>query len=148
MTHLPPLPDAASAPYPPHPAPIPEEQKEAARELAERQATDVAGLEASEARRKRAVFMIGVGLGSTMLVGATAFGVRLYSHLARTARSTPPPRKRASGGPDRARAAASEPYEVRYFARKHGISAAVAREIITEAGPDRKAANALALARK
>lgn len=102
MTHLPPLPDAASAPYPPHPAPIPEEQKEAARELAERQATDVAGLEASEARRKRAVFMIGVGLGSTMLVGATAFGVRLYSHLARTARPTPPPRKRGAGeGPRR-----------------------------------------------
>ncbi len=152
MTHLPPLPDAASAPYPPHPAPIPEEQKDAARELAERQAADVAGLEASEARRKRAVLMIGVGLGSTVLVGATALGVRLYARFARSARPTPRQRasgddKRKRGGPDRARVAAGEPYEVRYFARKHGISAAVAREIITEAGPDRKAANALALAR-
>ena len=44
--------------------------------------------------------------------------------------------------------AVSQPYEVAYFARKHGISAADARAIIKEAGPNRAAANQLALARK
>lgn len=155
MTHLPPLPDAASAPYPPHPAPISEEQKEAAKELAARQAADAAHLEQNEARRKRTALMIGIGFGSTVLVGAAAFGLRLYSRLERPTRASPRLHKRESGdnkrkrgGPDRARVAAGEPYEVRYFARKHGISSAVAREIITEAGSDRAAANALALARK
>lgn len=155
MTHLPPLPDAASAPYPPHPAPIPEEQKDATRDLAERRAADAASLEAREARRKRTALMIGVAIGSTVLVGATALGAHLFTRFARSAQATPRPRKRSSrddkrkrGGPDRAQVAAGEPYELRYFARKHGISVAVAREIITKAGPDRKAANALAVARK
>lgn len=44
--------------------------------------------------------------------------------------------------------ASGEPYEVSYFARKHGITAAEARAIIKEAGPDREAANALVRRRK
>jgi hypothetical protein len=56
--------------------------------------------------------------------------------------------KSKRGAADRSRVALSEPYEVTYFARKHGINAAEARDIIREAGPDRKAANALAKARK
>ncbi|WP_262408691.1 DUF3606 domain-containing protein [Sphingomonas sp. JC676] len=154
MTHLPPLPDAASAPYPPHPAPITEEQKEASREAAEKPVAEAASLQAAETRRKRAAIAV-MGLGSTVIIGATLLGARLYSRFARTAPAAQRPRKRSGaddkrqrGGPDRVRVAADEPYEVRYFARKHGISAAAAREIITQAGPDRKAANALALARK
>lgn len=56
--------------------------------------------------------------------------------------------KSKRGAQDRSRVAANEPYEVNYFARKHGITAGQAREIIQQAGPDRKAANALAERRK
>lgn len=47
-------------------------------------------------------------------------------------------------GRDRARVSASEPYELKYFARKHGLSADDARDIIKAAGSDRKKANKLA----
>jgi len=43
--------------------------------------------------------------------------------------------------------AAGEPYEVKYFARKHGLSADEARDIIKAAGSDRKKANKLAESR-
>ena len=56
--------------------------------------------------------------------------------------------KSKRGRPDRSRVAAGEPYEVQYFARKHGIKAAEARAILKEAGPSREAANALAIRRK
>ncbi len=45
------------------------------------------------------------------------------------------------GKPDRARAAASEAYEVDYFARKHGITLDQARELIHRHGSDRDTLN-------
>ena len=48
--------------------------------------------------------------------------------------------KRAGG--DRQRVAASQGYEVSYFARKHGLTSEQAREIIGRVGNDRKKLNA------
>lgn len=48
------------------------------------------------------------------------------------------------GGPDRNRIAADEPYEVSYFASKHGISTDEARQILSEVGPSREKADAAA----
>lgn len=42
------------------------------------------------------------------------------------------------GEPDRDRVAGSEPYEVEYFAGKHGISAGQERDLIDQSGNDRK----------
>ncbi len=42
------------------------------------------------------------------------------------------------GEPDRSRVSGSEPYEVSYFAQKHGISAEQARELIEKHGNDRE----------
>ena len=50
--------------------------------------------------------------------------------------------KNKRGGPDRKRVAGGEGYEVYYFARKHGITAAQAREIIRRIGNDRDKLNA------
>jgi hypothetical protein len=41
------------------------------------------------------------------------------------------------GQRDRRRVSASEPYEVGYFARKHGISEEQARQLIASLGNDR-----------
>jgi uncharacterized protein DUF3606 len=49
---------------------------------------------------------------------------------------------------DRKLVAKSQQYEVRYFAQKHRISAADAREILQRAGRSREKANALAEAGK
>jgi Protein of unknown function (DUF3606) len=43
------------------------------------------------------------------------------------------------GGQDRSRVSTDEPYEVEYFAHKHGISQQEAREIINRHGPSRQA---------
>lgn len=45
---------------------------------------------------------------------------------------------------DRKLIAATQPYEVRYFAKKHGLTREKAREILKEHGPSRKACNAAA----
>ncbi len=45
------------------------------------------------------------------------------------------------GGQDRSRVSAEEPYEVSYFAQKHGIPAELAREIIKKHGPNRAEAD-------
>lgn len=42
------------------------------------------------------------------------------------------------GQPDRSRVSGSEPYEVSYFAGKHGISAEQARQLIDRHGNDRE----------
>jgi len=52
--------------------------------------------------------------------------------------------KSKRGGADRSRVAAGEGYEVSYFARKHGISAQQARDIIKKVGNDREKLNAAA----
>jgi hypothetical protein len=48
------------------------------------------------------------------------------------------------GNPDRDRVSGSEPYEVDYFARKHGISAEQARALIDRIGNDRAQLDAAA----
>lgn len=52
-----------------------------------------------------------------------------------------PDDKSKRGAADRKRVAGEEKYEVTYFAKKHGISAADARRIINQHGPDRDAAD-------
>jgi hypothetical protein len=48
------------------------------------------------------------------------------------------------GGADRRQVAGGEPYEVEYFASKHGISAQQARDLIKQHGNDRAALDAAA----
>lgn len=52
--------------------------------------------------------------------------------------------KNVQDAQDRSRVSAEEPYEVEYFAGKHGISMEKAREIIREHGPSRAACDAAA----
>lgn len=52
--------------------------------------------------------------------------------------------KSKKGGTDRTRVASGEGYEVAYFASKHGISAAQARDLIGRIGTDREKLNAAA----
>jgi Protein of unknown function (DUF3606) len=149
MTHQPPIPEAATSPYPLHPEPIPEEQ-----ELAAEQAQAKAEADAKKAESRSATARTAVGVGAAIGAGAAVVTGIIYAR--RRAEKSGTPRKSASGGDDkrkrgkqdRSRVAASEPYEVSYFARKHGISADEARAIIKEAGPSRTAANELAARRK
>lgn len=48
------------------------------------------------------------------------------------------------GGADRRTVAGDEPYEVEYFARKHGLTAQKARELIDQHGNNRAALDAAA----
>jgi hypothetical protein len=48
------------------------------------------------------------------------------------------------GGRDRGRVAAGQGYELRYFARKHGITLDQARDLIKKVGNDRTKLNAAA----
>jgi hypothetical protein len=48
-----------------------------------------------------------------------------------------PDDKANRGEPDRSRVSGSETYEVNFFAEKHGISAAQARDLIKRHGTDR-----------
>jgi hypothetical protein len=52
--------------------------------------------------------------------------------------------KHNTGAEDRSRVAVEEQYEVAYFAEKHGLTAAQAREIISLAGNSRAKADAAA----
>lgn len=45
--------------------------------------------------------------------------------------------KMKTDGRDRSRVSGSEPYEVEYFAQKHGLSAEQARGLIADIGNDR-----------
>lgn len=56
--------------------------------------------------------------------------------------------KQMRDGRDRSKVNAEEPYEVAYFAQKHGLSASKAREILAKAGPSRKAADEAAMRSK
>ena len=55
-----------------------------------------------------------------------------------------PDDKMKRGGEDRARVASGQQYQVAYFAKKHGLLAAAAREILVVAGTSRRRADALA----
>ena len=57
-------------------------------------------------------------------------------------------RQSKRGGPDRKRVAHHEPYEVQYFATKHGMKAADARAIIDRFGPSRERCDEAAERRK
>lgn len=46
--------------------------------------------------------------------------------------------KNDRGEPDRSRVAGDEPYEVNYFAKKHGITTDQARDLIAKHGNDRQ----------
>lgn len=147
MTHQPPIPEAAISPYPLHTAPIPEEQRLASAEAEER-----AGAEAAS-DKSGGLFTTMLALGAAIGIGAAAAGL---FYLQSRSKAVGPPAAGNSGGDDkgkrgkadRDRVAAGEPYEITYFARKHGIKAAEDRAIIKEAGPDRAAANALAARNK
>ena len=52
--------------------------------------------------------------------------------------------KSKQGEQDRSRVAANEPYEVEYFARKHGLHMDQARELIAKVGNNRAALDAAA----
>jgi hypothetical protein len=52
--------------------------------------------------------------------------------------------KSKRGGSDRRRVAADEPYEVNYFARKHGITRDQAQRLIDKIGGNREKLNAAA----
>ncbi|MDQ0560330.1 hypothetical protein QO004_002112 [Rhizobium mesoamericanum] len=56
--------------------------------------------------------------------------------------------KSKRGAADRGRVSASEPYEVAYFAEKHGISKEDAVTIIKKHGSNREAADAAASQKK
>ncbi|MDO6414934.1 DUF3606 domain-containing protein [Sphingomonas sp. BIUV-7] len=141
MTHKPPVPQASVSPYPLHPAPIVEKAAPIPTRPSE--------APKKELGRSGAILSIGAAVG----LGAALAGL-FYSRRRRPAATPPAKRarrgddKRKRGAGDRSRVAAGEPYEVAYFARKHGIGSAEARSIIKEAGSDRKAANALAERRK
>ncbi|RZF64053.1 DUF3606 domain-containing protein [Sphingomonas populi] len=144
MTHQPPIPQAATSPYPLHPAPI--AVSDAEPRTAATDKTESAGLGLSTT-----VIGIGaaIGVSAVAAIGGVVFARRRAS--AKASPKASPKTKRAKaddtrkrGAADRRRVAAGQPYEVTYFARKHKISAADARAIIREAGSDRKAANALA----
>lgn len=53
--------------------------------------------------------------------------------------------KNNRGAPDRSRVSGSEPYELKYFAEKHGLSVAEAERLIGEHGNNRKALDAAAV---
>jgi hypothetical protein len=144
MTHQPPVPEAATSPYPLHPAPIPPEQKAAA-----------ARPERSGEEQRTRLVPAGVVTGLAIGLAAAAGLAALFSARRRSSGAAMPAKakrggddKSKRGGADRRLVAAGEPYEVSYFARKHKISAAQARAIIKESGPDRKSASALAERRK
>lgn len=147
--HQPPMPEAATSPYPLHPEPISEEQKQATA-AAEAQAAT----EAEAAARRSTIATTAIQVGAAIGVGAAAVTGILYARrrIAKPGAASKAKRsgddKRKRGKADRSRVAAGEPYEVAYFARKHGLSAAEARAIIKEAGPSRAAANELADRRK
>jgi hypothetical protein len=52
--------------------------------------------------------------------------------------------KTKQGQQDRSRVAGDEPYEVEYFAAKHGLSQAQARDLIDRVGNDRRKLDAAA----
>jgi len=138
MTHQPPIPEAATSPYPLRPAPI----SASAPPRKPSPKADTALL----AGLSNMAIGIGaaIGISAVAAIGGVVFARRRAS--AKTSRGkADDTRKR--GAADRRRVAAGQPYEVSYFARKHKISTADARDIIREAGSDRNAANALATKR-
>lgn len=165
MPHQPPVPEASTSPYPLQPAPIPEEVKQAAEAAAETVETPdeapAATADAASDGLSARVISLGaaIGLGAAAAVTGLIYSRRRQQDTAAApkraasakrpakraapAKRSPATRRSAASG-----AAASGPYDVSYFARKHAISTDEARSIIAKAGADRDAANAMAKRRK
>lgn len=145
MTHRPPMPDASTSPYPAHPAPVVvahADDEPADRKAAEGAESD-AGADRPVVKPKQMVALgAAVGIGSGAIVAALLYAGRDTAEG--DAKHNAGDDKSKRGGADRSRVAGGEPYEVNYFARKHGITADEARDIIARAGPDRDKANRLA----
>jgi hypothetical protein len=130
------MPEAATSPYP--------RQQEPA--LVEHSILP-AGIDTPAPRWRigaRGVIFGAAAIGTGVAAAVSAF---FYARKSRRASSVPKSGaddKSKRGKPDRSRVAAGEQYELRYFARKHGIGADEARKILEKAGPNRDAANALA----
>ncbi|MEN2786682.1 DUF3606 domain-containing protein [Sphingomonas qilianensis] len=150
MTHQPPVPQAAQSPFPLQPKPH----------------NDGAKLVATPAPAKPEP-LLSPALAQLASIGAAFLGSaalatwyfrrdKKQAPAARkaTARKSAPRKTSNSATPkprkssDPARVAAGQPYEVSYFARKHGLSTAEARAIIKEAGPSRAKSNQLVKDRK
>ncbi|AOH83846.1 hypothetical protein AWL63_07585 [Sphingomonas panacis] len=146
MTHQPPIPEAATSPYPLRPAPIAVSEAKPRQSAARK--TENAGL----GGLSNTVIGIGaaIGISAVAAIGGVVLARRRRTGAKASSKASPKSRRgkaddtRKRGAADRRRVAAGQPYEVAYFARKHKISTAEARDIIQEAGPDRNAANALA----
>lgn len=148
MTHQPPVPAASTSPFPLHPEPVDHSLDHL------RPATKTETPSASGPAISNKAIGIGaaIGIGSAAIVAALLYARRdgaesRADHAGRTAKNSSgkggdDKTKRGKG--DRARVAGGQAYEVAYFARKHGLTAAEARTIIAKAGPDRDAADALA----
>ena len=136
MTHQPPVPEAAQSPFPLQPKPH----------------NDGAKLVATPAPPRGSQPLVSPALAQIAGIGAALIGSALLAWYFRRDRKPAPAPRKAAGKPrksaDPARVAAGQPYEVSYFARKHGLSAADARAIIKEAGPSRAKANQLVKDRK
>lgn len=59
-----------------------------------------------------------------------------------------PDDKNIQDGRDRSKVAAEQQYELAYFAKKHGLTANQAREILHASGPDRARADRMAEERR
>jgi hypothetical protein len=146
MTHQPPVPQAAQSPFPLQPAPH----------------NDGAKLVATPAPATSEP-LITPALAQLASIGAAFLGSAALAawYFRRDKKPAPAARKRAtrsSGAGNGARkprkssdaalVSAGQPYEVSYFARKHGLSTTEVRAIFNEAGPSRAKANELAKVRK
>lgn len=162
MTHQRPLPDAAVSPYPIHPAPLDEAAEPAVFTIPTRGDDEDSRPGVALADRlalPENLPMSVIGMGAAIGLGVAAVvGALLYGRRKPQPEPAPAPRPRRSpragkakaddkakrGTAGRVRVTGGEPYEVNYFARKHGLTATKARAIIAQAGSDRAKANALA----
>ena len=145
MTHQPPVPQAAQSPYPLQPAPHNDGAKLVATPAPDKPEPLITPALAQ---------LAGIGaafLGSAAIAAwyfrrgkKAAPAARNTTRKPATSTATRKPRKSS----DAALVSASQPYEVSYFARKHGLSTAEVRAIFKEAGPSRAKANELAKQRK
>ncbi|WP_079247255.1 DUF3606 domain-containing protein [Sphingomonas turrisvirgatae] len=174
MSHEPPVPPEATSPYPLQPPPVTRKAKRKASARPRKGKRDsnaaaatpgtalvVVETEGQDANHETAVKTTPlIGVGAAVALGAAAAVTGLFYAKRRSAAAANGKRptqgtKRKGGddktkrtGGDRRRVAAGQPYEVAYFARKHGLSTEDARAIIKQAGNDRTKANQLAGQRK
>ena len=159
MTHQPPVPEAAQSPYPLQPA----AHNDGAKLVATPAPDPSVAIEPTVLAQLAGIGAAFVGSaalaawyfrrGKKQAPAARKSGTRKTA-APKTAARTSAPRKAATTratprkSSDAALVAGGQPYEVSYFARKHGLSTDAVRDIFKEAGPSRAKANALAKERK